>query len=95
MGRACRAGLTEGRTRDRGSLIVREVVDDLDAIDYKRYYSSVNKGQPSGADQARYADFSGRAARAAQAKLREFLAIMPPEDLRQARLMAAPPPDAA
>ena len=74
---------------------MREVVDDLDAINYKRYYSTVGKGQPSGADQARYADFSGRAARAAQQKLREFLAIMPPEDVRQARQMAAPPPESA
>ena len=97
-----------------------------DAIDYTKYYSTLGRAaRPTGQDQARYADFSGRAVKAAQvgrflvsawlgeahaqsckqsmckpdhggvlqSKIGEFLAIMPSQDLRTARQMAAPPSD--
>ena len=40
-----------------------------DAIDYTKYYSTLGRSaRPTGADQARYADFSGRAVKAAQVR---------------------------
>lgn len=49
-------------------------------------------GKPTGAENARFADFSTKAVRAANAKINEFLRLMPSEDVEAARSQLAPPP---
>ena len=45
----------------------REIVDDLDAIDYTKFYSSVKKrGNNTGAENQQFAEFSVRAVKSAQ-----------------------------
>lgn len=42
-------------------------------------------GKPTGTENARFADFSSKAVRAAGVKLTEFLKLMPAEDVEAAR----------
>lgn len=54
-------------------------------------------GKPTGSENARFADFSSKAVRAANVKIGEFLKLMPADELEAARsqvaAMMAPPPD--
>ena len=53
------------RLNDQAGIIIRGIVDDLDAIDYTKYYSSVKKrGSNTGTEQKAFSDFSVRAVRA-------------------------------
>ena len=57
--------LKDRRSNDQAGIIIRGIVDDLDAIDYTKYYSSVKKrGANTGTEQKAFSDFSVRAVRA-------------------------------
>ena len=59
------AGLEDRRTSERAAIIIRGILDDLDAIDYTKYYSSVKRcGANTGTEQKQFSDFSVRAIRA-------------------------------
>ena len=61
------AGIEDRRKGDQAAIIVRGVVDDLDAIDYTKYFSTVKKrGANTGAEQKQFSDFSVRAVKAVQ-----------------------------
>ncbi|KAK9805759.1 hypothetical protein WJX73_006489 [Symbiochloris irregularis] len=78
--------LTNGRSKDQAGTVIRQIVDDLDAIDYRQYYSSVKRrGANTGAENQQFADFSVRAVKSVRAHIKEFLALMPASDVSQAR----------
>ena len=56
-------------------------------IDYNQYYDSMRVAD--GEQQRQFYDFSLQSARVAQAKLREFLALMPADQVEAAREQAA------
>lgn len=83
------AALTDSRRTDKAISITRGIMEDLEAVDYTKYFSTVKKrGANTGAEQKQFSEFSARAVRAVKDKLRDFLALMPAEDIRQARELA-------
>jgi hypothetical protein len=63
----------------------REVYEYVEQMDYNRYFEAMPGGTRSGAVAKQYNDFSLKATKTAQIKLREFLALMPREQLEAAQ----------
>ncbi|KAL4424061.1 hypothetical protein ABPG75_001362 [Micractinium tetrahymenae] len=77
------ACLPNTRDAERAAAVGREVYEYVLQIDYDQYFETMSGARRDGRTQQQYYEFSLNSARAAQAKLREFLALMP-ADQREA-----------
>ena len=60
-------GIPDRRKGDQANLIVKGITEDLDAIDYTKYFSTVKKrGANTGSEQKQFSEFSVRAVIAVQ-----------------------------
>lgn len=71
------------RESEQASAVAREVYEYVLQIDYDQYFESLAGARKDGRAQQQYYDFSLNSCRAAQIKLRDFLALMP-ADQREA-----------
>ena len=79
------AGLEDSKRRETATVAGRELVDYLGQIDYQQYFDAMGTpGARGGQAEARFADYSLRAVKAAQRKLAELLALMPRDDMSAA-----------
>ena len=83
--RSAAASLPSSRQVAAAEAVGREVYEDVLQMDYDQYFESMSGATRSGAVLKQYNDFSLQAAKAAQLKLREFLALMPRDQLEAAQ----------
>ena len=74
------------RKQESARALATSIIEYVDQADYAAYFDS--RAPPTGAQNAEFAAFSLRAVKAAEAKLSEFLALMPADDLDAARANA-------
>jgi len=82
------AWLDDVKTRETANALAFEFLEYLQQVDYSKYFENMRTATPSGADKARYSEFSVQCVKAAQLKLNDFLKLMPAEDLDAARQQA-------
>lgn len=82
------ASLGGATTVQEAEFVARDVYELVKQIDYQQYYDSIGRGGGSGGrNEKEFYDFSLKAARAASAKLKEFLKYMPADQLEAAQQM--------
>jgi len=80
------ASLGGATTVQEAEFVARDVYELVKQIDYQQYYDSIGRGGGSGGrNEKEFYDFSLKAARAASAKLKEFLKYMPADQLEAAQ----------
>ena len=62
-----------------------EFVEYLLAIDYQKYYETIPNQAPTGAQNVEFSAFSLKSLKATIGKLDQFLALVPPQALEDAR----------
>ncbi|KAK9810206.1 hypothetical protein WJX72_006642 [[Myrmecia] bisecta] len=84
------ARLPDQRARERAESTARDVIEYINSIDSNKYFDSMGTpGSRGGAIEKQATAFSLQSTKAAEAKLKEFLAFMPREDLEAAQQQAS------
>lgn len=86
------ACLPSARQVEQAEAIGRDVFEYVQQIDYDKYYETMRGAARDGSALKQYYDFSLNSAKAAQAKLRDFLALMPLEQREAAATQLASMP---
>ena len=88
------AALPASRTASAADSVARDAYEYIKGIDYQTYYESVggSRGSRGGRAEKDLFDYSLRSVAAAQDKLREFLALMPRDQLEAAMQQVASTP---
>uniref|UniRef100_A0A7S1X3N2 Uncharacterized protein n=1 Tax=Tetraselmis chuii TaxID=63592 RepID=A0A7S1X3N2_9CHLO len=79
------AWLDDNKTREAANTLAFDFLEYLQQVDYSKYFENMRTATPSGADKARFAEFSLQCVKAAELKLKDFLKLMPAEDLEAAQ----------
>lgn len=86
------SALPDAKQAERAEYVARDVYEYLKGIDYQTYYESISGGPGAlargGSGQAELFDYSLRSASAARKKLKEFLSLMPREQVEAAQQQA-------
>ncbi|GAX84747.1 hypothetical protein CEUSTIGMA_g12169.t1 [Chlamydomonas eustigma] len=69
--------LDDTRTAEKATKLAAEFFEYLDSIDFNKYYDAMPSVTLTGAQNAQYAEFSGKALVVALQKLDSFLALLP------------------
>ncbi|BDA41050.1 hypothetical protein COCOBI_01-7050 [Coccomyxa sp. Obi] len=84
--------IEDSRKRERAEVLARDIIECLDSIDYKKYFDAMGRpGSRGGMQEKQFSDFSIRAVDASQAKLKEFLELMPRDAVAAAKEQATVP----
>jgi hypothetical protein len=81
------AALAEPRKQEAAKALSIAFLEYVSQADYTAYFDS--RAPPTGAQNAEFAAFSLRAVKAAEARLADFLALMPADELDAARTQLA------
>lgn len=77
--------LEDPRSAEKAAQVAAELVEYLQQIDYNKYFDAVPQAEITGSQQAEFVKFSSNSLLAAQKKLKEFLALMPYDQLGAAK----------
>ena len=85
------AALPDSRAANDADMVARDVYEYVKGIDYQTYYDSVGGGgskSKGGSGEKELFDYSQKSAGAARRKLKEFLALMPRDQVEAAEQQA-------
>ncbi|KAL0055531.1 hypothetical protein WJX82_001534 [Trebouxia sp. C0006] len=75
--------------KTKAERIAFDLLEYLDQINYNKYYESMGAvGTRGGEKEKLFSDFSSQSIKAAQGKLKQFMALMPADDLEAANVAA-------
>ena len=87
------SSLEGGRQRDEAELLAYSILEYIAQADYNNYFADMGTpGARGGKKEQQFVDFSLQSIKAAQAKLKKFLALMPIEDVEAAQQQVASSP---
>ena len=93
--RSAAASLPDAKAAEAADQVARDVYEYVKGIDYQTYYESVGGGMGSksrgGSREKELFEYSLQSAEAAAVKLKEFLALMPRDQVEAAELQANTP----
>lgn len=83
------AFLEDGKTYERAKQLESEFLEYLEAVDYSKYFDSLEKAPPKGGRaEAEFVKFSGQACDLALERLASFLSLMDADQMEAARNQA-------
>ncbi|KAL3154145.1 hypothetical protein ABBQ32_013670 [Trebouxia sp. C0010 RCD-2024] len=81
--------LEDKSKKSKAERIAFDLLEYLDQINYNKYYDSMGSpGTRGGEKEKLFSDFSSQSIKAAQVKLKQFLALMPADDNEAAQVAA-------
>lgn len=81
--------LEDKSKKTKAERIAFDLLEYLDQINYNKYYESMGAvGTRGGEKEKLFSDFSSQSIKAAQGKLKQFMALMPADDLEAANVAA-------
>lgn len=81
--------LLDASAASKAEPLAAEFLEYLDYMDYNKYFDAMPTRKVSGAENAEFVSFSGKALKSAQARLRSFLALLPSDQLQAAQQQVA------
>jgi A/G-specific adenine glycosylase len=76
--------IEDTRTAEKAVKLTNEFIEYIDSMDYNKYFDAIPTKTLTGAQNAQYSEFSGKALAVAQAKLDAFLSLLPAQALADA-----------